>query len=317
MALFQETAKETKVDFVELKPEQTYNMTALIDADTIAYAVCSVCEMGDDETGYTIDLDYALEIANERIDTILKATGCGEAELHFTRGKNFRYALDSGYKDNRSTTRIPEGLGELKELLNKNYSGLVNTDFEADDMVCMLKREYPEKYVLVAVDKDVLFGVAGTHFNYFQRAEGKNRYGTVLKEIKMKWVKTTEKDALAWSYMQALMGDSGDGIKGIPKCGPVKAVKTLFPEIAKEVNEAKKEFKKRTEKDAKLFDDLIHKDNMLKDVELTEEILWERLSKAYKDNGLDDKQAILNMRLVNMHQVTKERELCLWTQPTM
>ena len=78
------------------------DMILLMDADTLAYAVCSVCEYGDDEAGYSIDMKYALKTSIEKAELIRIASGCGSVELHFTKGKNFRYSVDTNYKSNRT-----------------------------------------------------------------------------------------------------------------------------------------------------------------------------------------------------------------------
>ena len=266
--MFDETQTDTKlkvvVDREDLKPD-TSGMTLLIDADTIAYATCSACEYGDDESGWYIDLPSALIVAQDKIATLIDLTGCKDAELHFTSGKNFRHHLTSDYKSNRASTRYPEGLREMKDLLQ----GTINTDYEADDIVCMLKREYPNKYIVCAVDKDVLNGVPGIHFNY---------YNSLKHNINMKWVQTSEETSLKWPYLQCLMGDSSDGIKGVSKIGPKKAEKLL--EGISNIN-----------------------------------LLWNAVKQAYRDAGQEESEALLNMRLVHMHQLTKEKTLELWCPP--
>lgn len=198
---------------------------ALIDADTIAYATCCVCEMGDDEVGYTIDLDFAFQEACLRIEEIRVTTGCKDVELHFSTGKTFRHMLTSSYKSNRATTRYPEGLKDLKVMLSKEFEGKLNDEYEADDYVVWAKKYYPEKYVLCAVDKDVLNAIEGKHFNYYQ---------SIKHNIPMKWIVTDAKKAIQFPYLQCLMGDSADGIQGIKGCGP-KTAEKLLGEILDEV----------------------------------------------------------------------------------
>ena len=267
-ALFQEEQTDKKLKIVvdndHLKPD-TSEMTLLVDADTVAYATCSACEYGDDESGWFIDLPSALIVAQEKVALLLELSGCKDVELHFTSGKNFRYLLTDTYKSNRSSTRYPEGLREMKDLLE----GTINTDYEADDIVCMLKREYPDKYIVCAVDKDVLNGVPGIHFNY---------YNSLKYNINMKWLVTDEETSTQWPYLQCLMGDSADGITGIKGVGPAKAKKLLLG--------------------------------------ITDEtIMWNTVKQAYTDAGQEESEALLNMRLVHMHQLTKDKELHLWTPP--
>ena len=267
-ALFQEEQTDKKLKIVvdndHLKPD-TSEMTLLVDADTVVYATCSACEYGDDESGWFIDLPSALIVAQEKVALLLELSGCKDVELHFTSGKNFRYLLTDTYKSNRSSTRYPEGLREMKDLLE----GTINTDYEADDIVCMLKREYPDKYVVCAVDKDVLNGVPGIHFNY---------YNSLKYNINMKWLVTDEETSTQWPYLQCLMGDSADGITGIKGVGPAKAKKLLLG--------------------------------------ITDEtIMWNTVKQAYTDAGQEESEALLNMRLVHMHQLTKEKTLELWCPP--
>jgi len=216
---------------------------ALIDADTIAYAACSGCEYADDildESFYSqeewaeiiadpnwdeeehciwrINIDEAVEACHERIADIRDATFTKSVELYFTSGKNFRHTVDPMYKANRKHTRYPVGLKEVKEILLESYPGCIGDQVEADDIVVYLKRTHPDKYVLCAVDKDVLRAVPGKHWNYYRSA----KYG-----IDPKWVETTKEQAELFPYIQTLTGDSTDNIRGCPGIGPKKAIKAL------------------------------------------------------------------------------------------
>lgn len=299
----------------EVKPN-TSNMTLIVDADTLAYAVCSICESGDDEAGYLIDLEYALEEACQRVDNLLSISGCKDVELHFTIGKNFRFTLTDTYKANRKGDRTPEGLTKLKHLLLTKYDGALNEDFEADDVVCSKKFFEPEKYIVASPDKDVYNGVEGIHLNYFKRNQGKNKWGSILQAIPMTWVQTTVEEALVWTHMQVLMGDSSDGIAGVDKCGPVKALKVLCPGISAEVATLKKAYKAETGKDADLWKHIVVPNNLVATIDVTPKGLWDAVVDAYTIAGMTEKAAILNMRLVNMLQMTEGGDLCLWTQPT-
>tara|TARA_B110000908_G_scaffold27531_1_gene32306 strand:+ start:728 stop:1483 length:756 start_codon:yes stop_codon:yes gene_type:complete len=90
---------------------------------------------------------------------------------------------------------------------------------------------------------------------------------------------TTRKHAAIWfAYFQTLTGDTTDGYKGCPQIGKVKA-------------------------DA-ILDDL-----------KTEKEMWEAVVAAYESKGLDEEEAMWNMRLANMHQYNG-KEVILWTPPT-
>jgi len=264
---------------------------ALIDADTIVFAACTMCEYEEsllpremysdtewtdiivhdgyseeDNCIYDINLDEAYDHAMNKIETILELTGCSTYELHFTSGrKSFRYNMvNAEYKSNRTGSRAPYGIAKVKKLMG----GTIHYEWEADDIVVALKRDNPDKYIMCAVDKDLLYSLPGKHFNY---------YKSVAYGIDMKWIEVNEITALKHHYLQTLTGDPTDGIIGLKGIGPKKA--------------------------AKLLDGLT-----------TELDMWEVVVREYDkvDRVLD---AILNMRLVNMHQVKLvdgEYKVVLW-----
>lgn len=277
-----------------LEEFKTSNKIALIDADTIVFASCSVKEYADDllswdmysekekselqsAPGYDVAehciwlYDEAEVLADciSRITEIQALTNTKGVELHFTAGRNFRYDIHPMYKANR-TARYPAGMSSIKELLLQHYDGAIHTTFEADDMVVMKKRTEPNKYVLCAVDKDVYKSVPGKHFNYYRSA---------LYNIDMKWVETEYKDAYQFPYIQTLMGDTTDNIKGCPGIGKVKAAKAL--------------------------DGLITPCDM-----------WRAVVALFKKKKLTVKDAIIDMRLVNMHQLNIDgKTINLWQPP--
>lgn len=224
---------------------------ALIDADTLAFTAClnvmtendvlprefySEKEWDaiindpqyDEEKGiiYTCDPEQALEKAEEKLQRIYDKTGCCDCELHFTTGReNFRYKVKSDYKDNRLGTRPPAGLGILKrDLLNK-YKGTLATEWEADDIVVYLRKTYPEKYLMIALDKDVINSIEGRHFNYYESGQW---------NIEMKWVDVDEDTARMWPYLQTITGDKTDNIQGCFGIGPKKALKFIKPAMTEE-----------------------------------------------------------------------------------
>ena len=253
----------------EVMPEKNGKI-ALIDADTIAYTACLSSEYSvdvlpedfyseeewfdivnnpnyveEEGTLYDIDLNEALEKAGDKIQRILDKTGCVKAELHFSGGKdNFRYDIFPAYKANR-TTRTPAGLQEVKELLIEKYDSTLNTKWEADDIVVYLKTKYPDKYILCAIDKDVLNSVPGRNFNYYESA---------IYNKDMRWVDVDRHTSLVWKYIQTLTGDKIDGIIGLKGIGPKKAEKIIankmtHRELWEAVLKAYKE-KNRSEEDA-------------------------------------------------------------------
>ncbi len=282
-------------DLGEIEGVDTSNeKIALIDADTIAYASASGAEYADDklaESFYTkeewegiinhpqydekehcvwiTDVEAAVEMSVDRIHEIMQATDTGSCELYFTEGKNFRYDVYDMYKGNRKGTRYPSGLSEIKHALAELYPSEICVEYEADDKVCMIKRANPDKYVLCAVDKDVLNAVPGKHWNYYRSA----RYG-----IEMKWQSTTHKMATQFPYIQCMMGDPGDNIPGCPGIGKKRAATIIGNEV---------EFL----------------------------AMWKLVTKTFISKKLTIKDAIRDMRLVNMNQLSADNKLLLWEPP--
>jgi len=216
---------------------------ALIDADTLAYTSCLLVEQQEFQLGkefctdeeweeiikhptydeknhciWTIELDLAYDKALEKLQRIYDKTGCRECEMHFTSGKdNFRYKVKSDYKANR-TGRTPAGLGELKRRLLDTFEGTLSTSWEADDVVVWKKEQDPDKYTMVAIDKDLLYSVEGKHFNYYESSKFK---------IEMKWVEVDAETRMKWPYIQSIVGDKVDNIEGIKGLGPKKAEKVF------------------------------------------------------------------------------------------
>ncbi len=206
----------------------------LIDADTIAYTACLAAEVEeqllprdmytdeeweetlgqgffdiDTHTLYYTLIEESLRLAEDKLRRIRDNTGSRIIELHFTTGKSsFRYLINPEYKANRKS-RTPQGLGELKRKLLEIYNGNMWERIEADDAVIAFYD--PEIHVLTAVDKDVIYSVAGTHFNYYESG---------VYNIQMKWVEVDELTAMKHPYHQTLTGDTTDNIispRGIGK----------------------------------------------------------------------------------------------------
>lgn len=221
--------------------EPLNGMIALIDADTLAWtsALAAQQEMQVlPDTFYTdieldaiktnptfdeesmtysiIDLDIAMSLAREKLNRIYELSGCRECEMHFSGGRdNFRYMIFPEYKANRKGMKIPDGLYELKVKLCEEFNGTIHTQWEADDWVVYAIKAFAKKYVLCAVDKDVLNSVVGRHFNYYES-------GVFGKD--MHYIETAPEVAKLWPYLQCITGDTSDGIAGVKGLGPKKAL---------------------------------------------------------------------------------------------
>jgi len=173
----------------------------LIDADSLLYF-----EMGRDT------LEEAIAGIDQRIEQIITETEADSCIGYLTLGKCFRYdiAKSKPYKHNRKGSMKPPIFYALRAYVQQAHNFRSVDGYEADDMVGIAKDYFESKgieAVISSPDKDVLQQIPGKHYNY-QKAE---------------FVETTEKDAMKFLWKQVLMGDSTDGIPGIPGLGPKTA----------------------------------------------------------------------------------------------
>mgnify|MGYP003108795077 FL=1 len=179
---------------------------ALIDADSLLYY-----EMGKDT------LEEAMMGIDDRITTILETTSADAYFGFLTEGKCFRYRLarTRPYKYNRKLSTKPPIFYALREYIKQRWGFKGILGLEADDCVSVYSTIIAEtegqSYVICSPDKDVLRQVPGRHFNF----------------QKMEWVNTSDKEANEFLWMQTLMGDSTDGIPGIPGLGAKTAEKII------------------------------------------------------------------------------------------
>ena len=175
--------------------------TVLIDGDSLIYF-----EMGKPS------LEEAMMGIDDRIKNILAAYETTQYAGFLTSGKCFRYdrATTRPYKGNRKHGDKPIIFPAIKEYLRQQYGFTSFHQLEADDLVAIY-REDCEIAGIASPDKDVLYQIPGKHFNY-RSAE---------------FVETSEEAAEKFLWKQMLMGDSTDGIIGIPKVGEKTAEKWL------------------------------------------------------------------------------------------
>ena len=169
---------------------------ALIDGDSLIYY-----EMKKNT------LEEALAGIDMRITQMLNITGCKHYAGFLTKGKCFRYnvATTRPYKYNRKRDDLPIIFPALKEYLQQQWKFTYVPELEADDLVSVYHD--PLKTIICSPDKDVLYQNKVHNYNY-----GKGEF-----------VEVDENDALRFLWKQVLMGDSTDGIMGIPKVGPKTA----------------------------------------------------------------------------------------------
>lgn len=166
--------------------------TCLIDADSLLYY-----EMNKDT------LEEAMAGLDERVLSILEQCNTSKYAGFLTHGKCFRYNVDPEYKGNRKKSTRSVLFPSLKEYAIQKWGFTYISELEADDLVSYHSYTHNEPTIICSPDKDVLGQCVGMHYNYG----------------KAEFVHTSPEEALKFLWVQVLMGDSTDNIKGLPGVG--------------------------------------------------------------------------------------------------
>ena len=206
------------VDFISnIKVIQQEGLkTAIIDADSILFAVCvdkkqdenQIAQYGD-QTERT--LEQVIDEFNTYFLKVLMDSGCIQYVAFLTNGSH-RYSFYPEYKANRKKLDKPKYLSELREYTINTLGFCQVKGYEADDLVNMCRQQLGENTLIVHTDKD-LDQITGNHFNY----------------KKPEFYNISEDTAQLNLWTQVITGDSIDNIKGIPGKG-VKFTSDLFEE---------------------------------------------------------------------------------------
>ena len=182
-------------------------MLALIDGDIIVYRV-----------GFTTeDLDVPLTCIRviEMVEDILRDVNATEYKIFLTEENDpnaFRKKIYPEYKAQRKAAK-PKWYKEIRDFLQVQYKAEICYEIEADDALGIEQTRAQQagvESIVCSIDKD-LKQIRGNHYNF------------VKKEFSV----VTVEEALKYFYTQLLTGDSSDNIKGVYKCGPVKAAQIL------------------------------------------------------------------------------------------
>ena len=125
------------------------------------------------------------------------------------------------------------GVAELREALPwLGVFQLESTQGEADDVLATIARTCPGPMVIYTADKDML-QLVGPGVDLLRAGVGPRADEMItaanIRESRIKYGNTeiTGLDATGWLDLQALAGDGGDGVKGVPGIGPKKALQLL------------------------------------------------------------------------------------------
>lgn len=169
-------------------------MKVVIDADSIAF----ICGWNTVFKAWDTDFDRVVHNVNGLVSKILINTKAKEYLGFVGKGRGFRKELFPDYKSNRNDVIYPPYLKETKQHLIDYWNFIEVSQFEPDDAVCILKKRDPE-IVISAMDKDIIYNIAGNHYNYKTH----------------EWVNTDVISADKTFWKSMIIGDTADGIPGL------------------------------------------------------------------------------------------------------
>ncbi len=186
-------------------------MKLLIDADIITF-----------RSAFSAEDEEEVWVACSRADIMIREICLNlnepdtNVELWLSGKNNFRYGVYPEYKANRLNAKRPKWEQQVKDYLVHYWHAQWSEGCEADDMLGVRQMQLKEHNdgvfvsTICTTDKD-LDQIPGPHYNF------------VKKEL----YNVTPEEAIRFFYYQCLVGDTADGIKGVPNIGPVKAKKLL------------------------------------------------------------------------------------------
>lgn len=176
----------------------------LMDGDILAYTAAFHAKANNNTQ----------EEAKHKIDSTIRWTlaqlNASEYKVYLTGKGNFRYEVNKTYKAHRIAPK-PSLLPWCREYLRWEYKAIVSEGEEADDLIAMeAARMNYQGCVIASVDKDFL-QVPVPIYNF--------RKGGLTN--------VSPEEGLRFFYLQCIMGDGADNIKGIPGVGIKGAEKAL------------------------------------------------------------------------------------------
>lgn len=195
------------------------NKTLLIDADVLAFEASVIAEESIEwkEEMWTVHADMALAKARivNRVEEFKNKLQADDIVMALTDRANYRRILNPDYKSNRSKSRLPIILKQVKKWIIEEMDGQLWPNLEADDVISILAtdKKMDEETIIVSIDKDFK-SVPGIYYDF-----NKDETHHVSQE-----------DADRYHLIQTLTGDATDGYSGVPKVGAVTAKRLLDKE---------------------------------------------------------------------------------------
>jgi DNA polymerase-1 len=195
------------------------NKTLLIDADVLAFEASVIAEESIEwkEEMWTVHADMALAKARivNRVEQFKEKLQADDIVMALTDRANYRRILNPDYKSNRSKSRLPIILKQVKKWIIEEMDGQLWPNLEADDVISILAtdKKMDEETIIVSIDKDFK-SVPGIYYDF-----NKDETHHVSQE-----------EADRYHLIQTLTGDATDGYSGVPKVGAVTAKRLLEKE---------------------------------------------------------------------------------------
>lgn len=257
-------------------------MDLLIDSDCLVYMFAHRNQEkiafqvnGDGEKIVTLmaNLDRAIANLNDFVADLQAKLGGGRIFMALSDtgpDSNFRKRINPSYKGNRAAVERPLLYSDLRTyiLARRDWRPLVKPGLEGDDVLGVwASMPNDGESIICSIDKDMLT-IPGLHYNWDHPGEGV--------------ITVTPSEAQRYFYTQVLTGDSTDGYKGLPGCGPVSAGRIMEP-----------------------FDDELSWDEVA---------VWDTIVAAYAKKGLTENDAILQARMARI-LIDSAGAQILWTPP--
>jgi len=186
-------------------------MDLLIDGDIVAFKCAFIAENMSEAEATQLADDFLGNAADYYL-TFLARAKYGNSQIFLTGKESFRKEVDPTYKENRKDKAKPKHLEAIRQHLIDKWDAKVSKNgYEADDSLGYLQTKATEQStVIFSIDKDLL-QIPGYHFNF-----DNNTLTYVLPY-----------QGLKQFYLQMLIGDPVDNVKGVDGVGKVGADKLL------------------------------------------------------------------------------------------
>lgn len=259
---------------------------ALVDGDIFAYEAAAAAEEATDwgDGLWTLHAweGPAKETLVSRVNEAAEAVNADRIIVALSDVENFRKSVLPTYKSNRVGVRKPMVLQPLRQHLRDTYEVFERPGLEGDDVLGILSTWDKLKGDKIIVSKDKDFRCIPGRVFYTHRPDDG------IQEI-------TEHQADLFHMTQTLTGDTTDGYKGCPGCGPKCAEKVLAAALEEGTPWANP--------------------NQLR------AIYWKHVVAAYVKAKLCEEEALVQARVARILRASdydfKNKRPILWTPPSI